>query len=109
MGPTKVSRLGRTALDDGRSVERYRLEAGAVSLEVMTLGAAVTFLAVPDHAGRADNVVLAHERLGDCAGRNRDYFGATIGRGAKPRFPSIRLDPGQRYEATTVWRFEIVA
>jgi aldose 1-epimerase len=80
MRPTKVSRLGRTSLDDGRSVERYRLEAGAVSLEVMTLGASVTFLSVPDLAGRADNVVLAHERLEDYAGGNRDYFGATIGR-----------------------------
>jgi aldose 1-epimerase len=76
-----VSLLDRAALPaGGRAVERYRVEAGSLALEVMTLGATVTSLRVPDRAGRAEEVVLAHERPEDCAGRNRDYFGATIGR-----------------------------
>jgi aldose 1-epimerase len=80
MPPPTVTLLGRTALPDGRDVERYRLEAGVLALEVMTLGAAVTALEVPDHAGRVENVVLAHERLETYAGGGRDYFGATVGR-----------------------------
>lgn len=80
MQPVKTSRLGSAELPDGRSVERYRLEAVPFALEVMTLGATVTALEVPDRSGRIDNVVLAHDRIADYAAGGSDYFGATVGR-----------------------------
>lgn len=72
--------LGHAALADGRRVERYRLEAGPLALEVVTLGATITALEVPDHSGHQANVVLAHDKLEHYTDAGRAYFGATIGR-----------------------------
>ncbi len=48
--------FGRTA--DGQPVERYTLARGSLRVQVITLGAVIAALDMPDRHGRAANVVL---------------------------------------------------
>jgi len=80
MRQVAVELLGRVKVADGGVIECYRLQAGSLALETMTLGGAITSLHVPDHAGRRANVVLAHSSLERYAAGGREYFGAIIGR-----------------------------
>lgn len=78
--PASLLREPFGTLPDGRTVERLRLR-GADGFEacVITYGAAVQALHVPDRDGRLADIVLGHERLGPYVA-DRRYFGATIGR-----------------------------
>jgi aldose 1-epimerase len=69
----------RVQPESGPVIDCYRLLAGACSLEVITLGCAITRLEIPDRAGRPANVVLGHARIEDYA-HGEQYFGATVGR-----------------------------
>jgi len=65
---------------DGRSVELYVLTgAGGAVAKVMTYGATLTELDVPDRAGKLDDVVLGFDSLGGYLGKE-PFFGATVGR-----------------------------
>ena len=67
-------------LPDGRAVERFTLtNANGVEVRVITYGAIITSLRVPDRAGKLDDVVLGFDQL---AGYLKDppYFGAIVGR-----------------------------
>jgi aldose 1-epimerase len=66
-------------LPDGRSIDRFRLAAGGIAIEVMTLGAIIRSLRVPDRSGRMDDVVLGFDTLAEYLD-NPDYFGAVVGR-----------------------------
>ncbi|MBE7249021.1 MAG: galactose-1-epimerase, partial [Actinomycetospora chiangmaiensis] len=72
-----VEAFGRTA--DGQPVERYTLARGSVRVQVITLGAVIASLEVPDRQGRAANVVLG---LPDVKGYETvsPSFGAVVGR-----------------------------
>lgn len=67
-------------MPDGVAVERVRLR-GADGFEVciISYGAAVQALHVPDREGRLADVVLGHDALEPYLGHRR-YFGATVGR-----------------------------
>lgn len=70
--------IGRTS--SGETVTRFELAAPDGSgVDVVTLGAAVTAVRVPDRDGRLASVALAHP---DVAGyeRNAPYFGVIVGR-----------------------------
>jgi len=68
------------ALPDGRSVERVSLRAAnGFEARIITYGAALQALMVPDKEGRCDDVVLGHDELEGYLG-NRRFFGATVGR-----------------------------
>ena len=65
---------------DGVSVEQYVLRnANGVVAKVMTYGATMTDLIVPDRNGRMASVVLGFDRLDGYLAR-QPYFGATVGR-----------------------------
>jgi len=65
---------------DGVAVEQYVLRnANGVVARVMTYGATMTDLIVPDRNGRMASVVLGFDRLDGYLG-NEPYFGATVGR-----------------------------
>ena len=67
-------------LPDGRAVERVFLRgAGGFEARIITFGAALQALIVPDAKGHCDDVVLGQD---DLAGylANRRFFGATVGR-----------------------------
>ena len=70
--------FGRTP--DGEKVESYELtNANGLEARIITFGAAVVSLRVPDRAGRMADVVLGFETMDGYAKGDR-YFGAIIGR-----------------------------
>lgn len=66
-------------LPDGREVERLTLAAGGVTARIITFGAALQALVVPDRTGMPDDIVLGHDGLAGYLA-HRSFFGATIGR-----------------------------
>src|SRR5438874_1758444 len=75
-GPTP---FGKTK--DGTAVEVYtlKLDNGVVA-KVMTLGATLTELQLPDKAGKAANVVLGFDDVAGYESDRNQYFGCTVGR-----------------------------
>ena len=66
-------------LPDGRSVERYVLEGGAIRAAVLTYGAVLQSVRVPDAAGHQAEVTLGYD---DLEGYLSDvgFLGAVVGR-----------------------------
>jgi aldose 1-epimerase len=86
---------------DGKPVDLYVLtDSGGMVAKVMTYGATLTELDVPDRNGKMDDVVLGFDTLAGYLGKE-PYFGATVGRVgnriAKGRFT---LD-GRTYQLAT--------
>jgi aldose 1-epimerase len=68
------------ALSDGSRIEAVTLSNGAgVSARIMTLGATLQSLIVPDKAGHKDDVVLGYDTAQEYLTRP-NYFGASVGR-----------------------------
>ena len=68
------------ALADGRQVEAAVLSNKAgVRVKIMTLGAAIQSLIVPDRTGHAGDIVLGFDSAQEYV-QNPSYFGATVGR-----------------------------
>lgn len=66
---------------DGHQVSAYTLtNAHGTTAKVMTLGATLTELHVPDKAGKAVDVVLGFDTAADYRSDANQYFGATTGR-----------------------------
>lgn len=77
-GNVKRSDFG--VLSDGRTVEGVSLAwPGGLEVRIITLGAAVQALFVPDAAGQTADVVLGHDDPRAYLAK-RQFFGATIGR-----------------------------
>ncbi len=67
-------------LPDGRTVERVTLRgSNGFAARIITFGAALQALLVPDMEGRCDDVVLGHDELDGYLDQRR-FFGATVGR-----------------------------
>lgn len=68
------------SLADGAAVERVTLtNSHGVSASVITLGATLQSLVVPDRAGRPGDVVLGHDTAQDYLAKPQ-YFGVSVGR-----------------------------
>ena len=67
------------ALPDGRAVQCVTLRDGALTCEVITYGAALRTLLVPDCDGRPTDIVLGFDRLADYIAHDA-HFGGTVGR-----------------------------
>ncbi len=68
------------ALSDGTNVEAVTLTNGAgISAKIMTLGATLQSLIVPDKSGHKDDVVLGYDTAQEYLS-HPDYFGASVGR-----------------------------
>ncbi|MEZ0064555.1 aldose 1-epimerase [Streptacidiphilus sp. MAP12-20] len=88
-----VSRESSARLPDGRRVDRWTFGSDdAVTAQMLTLGATLSALHVPDCRGRRSNVVLSAADPAQLLGEAR-YFGATIGRCAN-RVSGGRLPVG---------------
>ena len=97
----QVLERGPVRLGDGGRCDRHTLDAGGWSLDVLTLGAAISRLEVPDRSGELDNVVLRHGDLANYAGPGREYFGAVVGRvGNRVARGRFALD-GREYRLAT--------
>lgn len=62
----------------GQAVELIRLQTGGLACELLTYGATLRALYVPDRQGRRRDVVLGFDRLDDYVNHN-SYFGAVVG------------------------------
>lgn len=87
------------AAQDGRPVEKILLRRGRLEAEVMTLGAAVLSLRVPDREGRPVDVVLGW----NCPAayeENGGYLGMLVGRYANRIAGSRCVIDGQEFRLT---------
>lgn len=77
---TMITKSPFGVLPDGRDVYQFEMKnpAGA-SVTVITYGATVTRLTVPDRAGHFADVVLGYDSLRGYLG-DKSYFGAIVGR-----------------------------
>ncbi|XUM19557.1 aldose epimerase family protein [Bradyrhizobium oligotrophicum S58] len=100
MAEARITRDVFGSLPDGREVERVTLRgADGFEARIITYGAALQALLVPDAQGLVDDVVLGHDDLLSYV-KLRKFFGATVGRYAnriaKARFSlegqDLRLD-----------------
>jgi len=70
--------IGKTP--DGVEVEMYTLtNAGGMKLRIMTYGATITSVELPDRRGKVDNVTLHLDSLGDYQA-GHPFFGSIVGR-----------------------------
>ncbi len=68
------------ALADGTQIESVDLNSGAgITARIITLGAALQALVVPDRHGKSEDIVLGYARAQDYLDKPQ-YFGATVGR-----------------------------
>src|SRR5690349_2872580 len=67
------------AAPDDIDIDRFTLRNRALAAEVMTYGARLASLHVPDRAGSVANVVLGYASLGEYLVDDAS-FGATVGR-----------------------------
>jgi aldose 1-epimerase len=67
------------SLPDGREVERYVLRGGDVEVAVLTYGAVLQSVRVPDAAGDVADVALGYDDLAGYLG-DTTYVGAVVGR-----------------------------
>ena len=75
-----ITKTGFGTAPDGQAVELYTLtNASGVTLSVMTYGAIVTKLQVPDRDGVMGDIVLGFDSLEDYI-KDTPYFGAACGR-----------------------------
>jgi len=75
-----ATRGGFGQLADGTKVEAVTLtNAAGMSAKIMTLGATLQSLVVPDKSGHKDDVVLGYDTAQEYLSRP-DYFGASVGR-----------------------------
>lgn len=111
------------SLNDGTTVEMFTLRnAKGATAKVITYGATLTELWVPDRSGRVGDVVLGFGQLQGYVG-NHPWFGATVGRVAnriaKGKFtldgkeysleinnPPNNLHSGSKGLSRTVWKAE---
>ncbi|MEY8883140.1 aldose epimerase family protein [Donghicola sp. XS_ASV15] len=66
-------------MPDGTPVEAVTLRAGQAEARIITFGAGLQSLFIPDRDGRTDDIVLGHDTL-DGYLAHRKNFGATVGR-----------------------------
>ena len=96
--PLEVDVFGTTSA--GRRVERFTLSnTNGVMARLISYGATVTELHVPDRKGKLTDVVLGFDDLSSYETVN-PYFGSTVGRVAF-RIPHARFElDGSSYELT---------
>src|SRR5436305_10399234 len=71
--------FGKTA--DGTAVESYTLKnKNGMTVKLMTLGATVTEILVPDKQGKLANVCFGFDSVEGYQSDKNQYFGCTVGR-----------------------------
>ncbi len=94
----KVTKSVFGSMPDGTKVEIYTLEEGALKARVMTYGARLVSLEVPDRSGKIADIVLGYESLVPYTTDAKSYFGSIVGRyGNRIAHATFTLD-GKRYQ-----------
>jgi aldose 1-epimerase len=76
----KVTKSVFGQLPDGSKVEIYTLEEGALKARIMTYGARIVSLEVPDRSGKTADIVLGYDSFEPYTKAPKTYFGAVVGR-----------------------------
>ncbi len=85
-------------MPDGTTISIFELQEGALKARVMTYGARLVSLEVPDRNGKVADVVLGYDSLAPYLSDPKTYFGAIVGRyGNRIAHGTFVLD-GKRYE-----------
>ena len=74
-----VTRTPFGTLADGTEIEAVTLTAGAITARLLTWGATLQSLHVPDRNGQAADIVLGYDNIDDYVTKPL-FFGATVGR-----------------------------
>jgi aldose 1-epimerase len=94
----KVTKSVFGSMPDGTKVEIYTLEEGSLKARVMTYGARLVSLEVPDRSGKISDIVLGYESLDGYTADPKSYFGSIVGRyGNRIAHATFTLD-GKRYD-----------
>lgn len=95
--PIETAPFGRTK--GGQPVTRYRLQNGAVAVDVLDYGGTIQSLVAPARDGRPVDVVLGYDTVAEYEA-NDGYLGALIGRWAnRIPFGAFQLG-GREYKVT---------
>jgi aldose 1-epimerase len=85
---------------DGKAVDQYTLtNASGAYVDIITYGATVTKVVVPDKAGKLGDVVLGFDDLAGYESKDNPYFGATVGRVANRIAKGTYTVDGKEYHA----------
>jgi aldose 1-epimerase len=94
----KVTKSVFGDMPDGTKVEIYTLEEGAIKARIMTYGARLVSLQVPDRSGKVADIVLGYDDLAGYTADSKSYFGSIVGRyGNRIAHATFSLD-GKRYQ-----------
>jgi aldose 1-epimerase len=94
----KVTKSVFGSMPDGTKVEIFTLEEGSLKARVMTYGARLVSLEVPDRSGKISDIVLGYESLDGYTADPKSYFGSIVGRyGTRIAHATFTLD-GKRYD-----------
>src|ERR1700678_2886321 len=94
----KVTKSVFGDMPDGTKVEIFTLEEGSIKACVMTYGARLVSLEVPDRSGKIADIVLGYESLDGYTADPKSYFGSIVGRyGNRIAHATFTLD-GKRYD-----------
>src|ERR1700735_3866662 len=89
----KVTKSVFGSMSDGTKGEIYTLGEGALKARVMTYGARLVSLEVPDRSGKVGDIVLGYESLAPYLADPKSYFGSIVGRyGNRIAHASFTLD-----------------
>ena len=94
----KVTKSVFGNMPDGTKVEIYTLEEGGIKARIMTYGARLVSLEVPDRSGKIADIVLGYDSFWRATPPIKSYFGAIVGRyGNRIAHATFSLD-GKRYQ-----------
>jgi aldose 1-epimerase len=75
-----VSKRAYGKTTDGQPVDECTLTAGAMTVKLITYGAAISEFHTPDQLGRPTDVVLGFDDMAGWQSKGNPYFGAIVGR-----------------------------
>ena len=76
----QVTKQNFGKLSDGTPVDVFTIKSGATEARIITYGAIVQTLKVPDKNGKVADVVLGFDSLDDYVKSNTPHFGGVVGR-----------------------------
>jgi aldose 1-epimerase len=79
-GTTRVTKRPFGRMPDGTSVDCFTLTAGGIEVRILTYGATIQSLRVPNRQGEMSDVVLGYDTLDGYLSKEDPYFGAIVGR-----------------------------
>lgn len=93
----QVTKSDFGAMPDGTHIPIYTLQDGALRARIMTYGARIVSLEVPDRSGKLADVVLGYDSLAPYTADHKTYFGAIVGRYANRIAHGSFVLNGKRY------------